>query len=188
MTPKTVSILTNPHPHSHIVYPYQDKEHIAEAVGIFAAAGISSNESVVLIATAEKQQAVESRLLADGFNVDELRREGRLIVLEADALLSELLESDQPNPEKFQAIIGDLIVEAKGKAPSGRVRLYGEMVNLLCGKNDLESASILEDLWNQVIETHSVPLLCSYSNHLLEPHESTGLPQRLLDAHSHIAA
>jgi len=60
------------------VYPYSDEEHIAEAVGIFAAAGLTSNESVVLIATAEKQHAIEQRLREEAFDVEELQREGRL--------------------------------------------------------------------------------------------------------------
>lgn len=188
MTPKTISILTNPHPKSHIVYPYGDEKHVAEAVGIFAAAGLSSNESVVLIATAEKQHAIEQRLREEAFDVEELQREGRLTSLNADMLLAKLLACESPDLASFQAVVGPIIVAAKAKAPSGRVRLYGEMVNLLCGKSDLEGAAHLEDLWNQTIELYSVPLLCSYSNDLLLPHESTGLPQRLLELHSDIAA
>ena len=56
MTAKTVSILTNPHPKSHIVYPYGDDFHIAEAVSIFTAAGLNQDEAVILIMTDEKRR------------------------------------------------------------------------------------------------------------------------------------
>lgn len=40
--------------------------------------------------------------------------------------------------------------------------------------------------WNELIHAHSIALLCSYSLDLLQPHDATGWPKRLLDAHTHV--
>jgi hypothetical protein len=188
MTTKSLSILTDPHPNSHIVYPYGDETHVTEAVGIFAGAGLRDDDAVVLITASERGPAIRRRLANEGLNVEHLEREGRLTFLDAHDLLSQFLLSGSPDTSAFNTLIGDAIAAARSKAPSGRVRLYGEMVNVLCGRNDLEAAAQVEELWNVIVAHHSVPLLCSYSNDLLKPHEHTGMPKRLLEAHTHVAA
>ena len=60
-----------------------------------------------------------------------------------------------------------------------KVRVFGEMVSQLRHK-DLAGTTRLEELWNEVIEEHSVALLCTYA--LDHPHDH--LPKALIDLHS----
>jgi hypothetical protein len=187
MTPKTTALLSDPHPHCHIVYPYSDESHIAEAVTLFAGSGISNNEAVVLITTDAHRTAIETRLLAEGYDIGLHEREGRLRFIDADNMLCQLYKGETPDRELFQKLADQLIETARQNSRSGKVRLFGEMVNLLCGHNNVEAAAQLEDLWNETIERQDVPLLCSYSLEVLQPHGHT-LPNRLAEAHSDIAA
>lgn len=181
-------MLTNPHPKSHIVYPYDDDAQVAGAITLFTAAGLCNGEAVVLIMADAQRDRIEALLAADGFDVKQLEKDGKLVIIEAGQMLCELLEFGGPDPAKFKTAVGNLISAARSRVGSRRVRLYGEMVNLLCGQCNLDAAARLEQLWNEAIELHSVPLLCSYSNHLLEPHARTPLPGQLMDAHTHIGA
>ena len=61
------------------------------------------------------------------------------------------------------------------------VRVFGEMVDLLW-QSDARITQRIEELWNEVIEAHSVPLLCGYSLAGIKPGT---FPQALVDCHSH---
>ena len=180
------AILSDPDPCSHIVYPYSDTTHIGEAVSVFAAAGLGRDESVVLITTKQKRDSVESHLREGGVDIEGHAAAGRLVFFDAEGMLGGFSRENDLDADAFMSIIGDVLETARRSSPSGKVRAYGEMVNLLCGKNDLEAAALLEAWWNEIIQLHSISLLCSYSLDLLQPHEATGLPKRLLDAHTHV--
>src|SRR6202035_3526473 len=84
---------------------------------------------------------------------------------------------------RFKAKIGAMIEKAKeggGDKKPRPVRVFGEMVDLIW-KSDPKTTERLEQLWNEVIKTHSATLLCAYSLSGT-PH---ALPQPLLSCHSH---
>jgi hypothetical protein len=186
MTPKTAALLADPHPQCHIVYPYTDDRHIAEAVSMYAAAGLSNGETVVLVTTAAHWADIQERLLTEGFDLNGIKREGRLVCHDAAQLLGRFHNGEQTDGEHFTAVIEEIIETGRKNSPVGKVRIYGEMVNLLCGNKSVDAAADLEDLWNAVIERQRVPLLCSYSLDTLRPH-CAELPRRLVDVHTHVA-
>ncbi len=47
-------------------------------------------------------------------------------------------------------------------AGSGRVRVFGEMVELLLRDDNPEAAILLEELWNDSVRRHPITLLCAY--------------------------
>ena len=55
-----------------------------------------------------------------------------------------------------------LIADARAASRNGRVRVYGEMVNLLWRLGEGEAARRLEALWNEVIQSYAIPLFCAY--------------------------
>ena len=188
MTEKTTALLTDPHPNSHIVFPYNDESSFGDAVGLFTAAGIAQGDAVVLVTTEEHRKAIELRLIAEGFDVAELARDGQLSTYDAGGLLCDFFQNDTLDPDTFRQVLGKIIESARSHSASGKVRVYGEMVNLLCGHNNVDAAAHLEDLWNEAIAAHSVPLLCSYSLSMLPPHTAGTLPARILEAHTETLA
>jgi hypothetical protein len=86
-------------------------------------------------------------------------------------------------PYTDENTIGALIDRAKASVSNGhpgRVRVFGEMVSQL-RDTDLMATTRLEELWNEVINEHSVSLLCTYAMHNADDH----IPRALLDLHSH---
>jgi hypothetical protein len=187
MTEKTIHLLSHPHPQSHIVFPYGVEDHLVEAVTLYTASGLSNDDAVVLVTTPDHWRLVEQRLATEGFDLDGLQREGRVAVFDANGLLCRFFQGDAVDDATFKAVVGEMIATARSHSPSGRVRVYGEMVNVLCGHNNVDAAAVVEELWNEVLELNCVPLLCSYSLQMLPPHTSGTLPRRILDAHSHTA-
>jgi hypothetical protein len=48
MSPKSTDILSNPDARGHIVYPYTDETQVADAVCLFATAGLQKDDAVLL--------------------------------------------------------------------------------------------------------------------------------------------
>ena len=184
MTPKTAALLADPHPRSHIVFPYTEESLIAEAVSLYSSGGLSRDEAVVLVTTPEHRTAIEHRLQQDGFDVNQLTVDGRLVLIDAQELLGGFLIDGAPDAARFHQLVGAVIVKARQNSPSGKVRLFGEMVSLLYGDN-LAAASELEELWNGAIDTYGVPLLCTYALDGPEPESRSAFPEKLLAQHSH---
>src|SRR5690242_9042350 len=125
MNPKTASLLADPHPNCHIVFPCVNDERITEAISTFALAGLRNGEGVVLVLTPEHAAALERSIAGEGFDAARFKADGLLTMLDARELLSRLLVDSAPNPLVFNDTIGSMITTAKLNAPSGRVRLFG---------------------------------------------------------------
>lgn len=182
MNPNGIAILTNPHPCGHIVYPYTDQNLVAKAVCLFTSAGIRNGEGVVLIMTADHCEPIESQLHLEGFNVEALKRSGQLICAQSEDLLGQFVTGDSVDESLFKMTVGNLIVRASAGGRNGkrrRVRCFGEMVSQLRSTN-LAATTRLEELWNDLIEEHSVALLCTYA--LLN--EDDHVSEALLALHS----
>lgn len=59
------------------MYPHKDSKHLAEAVGLFASAGLRSGEAVILIMKTNHCQPIRERLEREGLNLKELEGTGQ---------------------------------------------------------------------------------------------------------------
>src|ERR1700674_1505490 len=165
MSPKAAAILTNPHPGGHIVYPYTDENLVAQAVCLYASAGLRNGEAVVLITTRSHYAPIDRRLSAEDFDTEELQRTGQLTYVIAEKLLPVLLVQGMPDADLFRSIVGRMIERAQKSGTNGsarRGRAFGEMVGLLWPGN-LAAAQRLEELWDELIKIFSISLLCTYA-------------------------
>src|SRR6266478_3583891 len=182
MNSNGAAILSNPHPCGHIVYPYTDESLVGQAVALFASAGLRDNEGVILIMSNDHCESFKLRLRLEGINTEKYESSGQLVCVTAEATLAKFMRDDLIDEELFRSTVGSLIEKVRRSVSTGhpgKVRLFGEMVRQLRGTN-LKATTRLEELWNQVIEKHSVSLLCTYA---LEG-EDDHIPRGLLDLHS----
>jgi hypothetical protein len=182
MNSKGAAILTNPHPCGHIVYPYTDENLVGQAVCLFASAGLRNGEGVVLIMTNDHCEPIKLRLQIEGFNVEHYERSGQLTCVTTEDLLGTLMTGGRLDEEMFRSTIGDMIARATAAVSNGhagKVRLFGEMVSQL-RTADLTVTTRMEELWNEVIEKHSVSLLCTYALDNVQDH----IPDSLIALHS----
>jgi hypothetical protein len=154
-------LIAEPVTRDHYVQVYRDERVLVEAVSLYAGAALGRTEAVLLVATREHGQAVEESLVRDGFDVAMLKGWGQLQVLDAEEVLSRFMVDGSPDEGRFKAVIRDLVGSVRASGRFRDVRVYGEMVNLLWSQN-LPAATRLEELWNDVIEEHSLSLFCAY--------------------------
>lgn len=139
---------------------YDDEVDLIVAVTDFAFAGLTAGESVVLVADSSHCEAVARRLGLFGLDVERARASGQLRFLDAAATLAAFLAGSQPDPHRFQRVIGGVLDEA---GAGGRaVRVFGEMVALLWNAGNTHGAVALEAMWNDLARTRPFSLYCAY--------------------------
>jgi hypothetical protein len=161
MNANATALLTNPHPCAHIVYPYTDGALVGQAVCLFASAGLRNGEGVILILSAENHDAYMLRLITEGHDLESLKKSGRLVCLIAEDLLAACSGAGILAVEEFEAAVDEIIRTCKLASGRGIVRGFGELVGLVWNV-DLGTTVSLEQMWNRVIDRHSVSLMCTY--------------------------
>jgi hypothetical protein len=183
MNAKGASLLVNPHPGGHIVYPYTDEGLVGQAVALFASAGLRNKEGVILIMSENHFESFKLRLRLEGIDPEWYERHGQLLCVTAEETLAQFMFDGILDEDLFRKVVGGLIDKVKLRMANGhpgKLRLFGEMVSQLRG-TDLQATTRLEELWNEMIEKYSISLLCTYA--LCD--EADEIPQALVDLHSH---
>jgi hypothetical protein len=146
----------------HFVQFYEHDGFLTENISHLAAETLRVGNSTILVATAAHLGDIEQRLAGCGFDLKQLRSEGRYVACDAEATLARLLIGGWPNAGRFQDIIGGTIKNAIDKSANRFVFAFGEMVALLCAANKADAALRLERLWNSLNATHRFSLCCAY--------------------------
>jgi len=181
MNSSTAAVLCDPRPSDHIVYSYADDSDLVIAVTLFASAGLAKKEAVILVVTAIHADAIRQRLEHEGFKTQELQESGWLQFADAQDVLASFLLDGRIDEQRFKTGVGSMIDAARQhRGPTRPVRVFGEMVDLIWISNP-EATLRLEQLGNEVIESHSVTVLCAYS---LGGSKPTSLPAPLVACHS----
>lgn len=146
--------------HDHLVEFYETESLLVESVRNFLGPALLAGDPVVFVATPDHRAAFLAALEADGVDVQESRRSGRLVDLDAAETLGRFLVNGSPDPGLFEEVIGGLVRSTGNGNP--RMRIYGEMVVLLWDEGNREAAIALENLWNELSGRERYTLLCAY--------------------------
>ncbi len=140
---------------------YDDDEALVEAVATFLAEGLRAGDAGMVVATPAHAGLIRARLEADGL----IGPGAGLPVLFAGAqeTLATFMKGDAPDRAAFQVSVGGMIAAHAVQAVSGRVRVFGEMVNILWESGYRDAALQLEELWNELQHLESFSLLCGYA-------------------------
>jgi PAS domain S-box-containing protein len=180
MSTDAIWVLTERLAGEHIAQLYSSDTVLIESLRMFTTHGLSGREAVFLVLTPPHRDQLLQRLAADGLDVGGLQDEGQLLVQDAATLLASIMRDGTPDETLFATKVGEVIERAKSGG-TRKVRVFGEMVNLLWRSNT-PAAIRLEELWNDLIARSELSLFCAYSTS--QGHER--FPEALRAAHSHI--
>ncbi|HEY2030366.1 MAG TPA: ATP-binding protein [Myxococcales bacterium] len=158
---ESVEVSSIPHAHRHVVQFYEDERFLAGQVVDFIGSGLSSGHAAVVIATRANRERFVTQLRAGGCAVDAHSHSQLLIMLDAEETLARFMNDGAPDWDRFRAAMAP-VLERAAAVGAGRVRAYGEMVDVLWRAGNQHAAVRLEELWNDLANVYEFELLCAY--------------------------
>ncbi|MHC9295033.1 MEDS domain-containing protein [Mycobacterium sp. LTG2003] len=147
-------------PHDHVVNFYETDDDMVDDVSRFLGDGLSADEAVVVIATADHRDSLSAKLSELGIDLAAARADGRYRCYDAAETLAAFTVDGALSQDRFVEVIGGAIAEASS---GGRhVRAFGEMVALLWADGNVQGALELEAMWNDLARTVKFSLYCAY--------------------------
>jgi signal transduction histidine kinase len=143
----------------HFVQFYDSHAFLLDSLSGYVHAGLAIGEAAIVIATPEHRDGLARRLRAAGVDVDAVATSGRYIATDAAGTLAKFMVDGAPDGGRFRETVSALIEPA---ATGHRVRIFGEMVDLLLAEGNLEGTVRLEELWEDLRSTHVFQLFCAY--------------------------
>jgi PAS domain S-box-containing protein len=171
--------------HVHRLQFYEEDTFLVNAIGRFVAPSLEAGDAVVVIATQPHRDGVEDELRARGCDLAAARAQGRYVCLDAVETLTQLLVDLRPDETRFADVVGSVI--ARAAAGHRHVRAFGEMVGVLWADGQWDAAVRLEELWNELISTQPLSLLCGYSLADFGGEADRAAFERVCAQHSHVA-
>ncbi len=146
---------------AHVVQFYEAHDALLRSLDDYIGEGLESGDSCIVIATEAHRTALDERLRARGLDLSTTIFRGQYVSLDAAETLSKLMDGDAISPQRFADVVGSLVA---WMADGGRrVRVFGEVVDLLSSAGAHDLAIDLERLWGELQEREPFSLYCAYS-------------------------
>jgi hypothetical protein len=183
-------LLEQAEPEDHVAQLYGDDDQtLTKNVSRYLAEGLRRLDGAIVIATPEHAEAIARHLAEEAAGIiPEAEREGRLIYRDARATLDSIMVDGRPEQASFDRIIAGALGEVRRRSRSGRVRAFGEMVNLLWSEGRQEAATLLEGHWNAILATCGASLYCAYRIDLFRHQVDRAGLNSIVAAHTHLFA
>jgi hypothetical protein len=162
MSPHRERVLRGTVSSEHLVQLFDEPESRALSVAEFLHEGWQRGDHLLVVARAANWALTVPVLEARGCPVADTIARGRLIVLDAATTMATFMAGGEPDRDRFQTAIGDLVSRLAGESRAG-LSVYGEMVDLLVAQGNFAGAGRLEASWNELSQTCSFRLLCGYT-------------------------
>jgi len=122
----------------------------------------------------------------NGCRIEDAVASGLLTMLDAHEMLLRFMVGNELDAERFYSVLGAVIQSSRQGRSRARVRVFGEMVDLLWRGGNRAAAILLEELWNELARLHSFTLLCAYSMGNFYMPGDGELFDKVCSRHSHV--
>lgn len=168
----------------HFVRFYIDDETLVDSVATYVAQSMSDGAAAIVIATGPHLQALKERWPDLELDSNAATAQSRLVLLEAEQVLSKFMLDGKPDRERFLASVGEIV--ARTHERHGRIAAFGEMVSLLWGQGNPTAAVELETLWNELGQRYPFTLFCGYALRDCAADPGDGVFEQVCAAHTRV--
>jgi len=145
---------------NHEVQFYSDDGSFLVGLVRFVEAALEAGNMVVVFATESHRKSLLQTLQVHGVDVAAAIGRGLYIPLDTIETLANFMEAAGPNRKRFLSIFEPIMSHAENEHK--RVAVFGEAVGILCAEGRMKAAIELEQLWNELAQTHSFYLRHAY--------------------------
>lgn len=153
----------------HLVQFYENDAFLIDGISEYIGSAIAAGDVGIVIATKPHLFSLEEKLSQRGLLRQPQTGNIRYIAIEADQMLPLFMVGGLPDEARFTRVIGSIIGDV-AHWHQGKIRVFGEMVAILCGEKaaslcseDRHAAAIhVEKCFNGLLLEHRFSLLCGY--------------------------
>jgi len=160
--------------------------HCLDGFADFVEAALKAGNTAVVVATEPHRDGLLPRLRARGLDISAAIERGTYIALDAAEVRASFMVGNLPGRDQFLKLLGNLLTSmakaAKGLPP--RVAVCTECAPLLWAQGKAEAAIRLEQLWNEIAETHDAYILCGYASSSFDREEDSNIFKRICSEHA----
>ena len=143
----------------HAVRLYDSEAALCRIVAGFLRESLAVGQPAVMIATLRHSLGIIAELRARELDVNALRAAGTLAVLDVEDTIGRFMADGVPNADRFRDTTAAAIDKARGSTRAS-VRVYSETVDLLWKQGRDTVALQVEMLWNKLVRSSEITLLC----------------------------
>ncbi|HWB83075.1 MAG TPA: ATP-binding protein [Bryobacteraceae bacterium] len=172
----------------HKVQLYEtDDQVFTQNVGRYLREGLDQGKAVLVIAAQSHAADFMDELRRCGADPDRAAAEGRLLFLDAEQTLAQIMIDGQPDRPRFEALVNAAMRKVQSHENCRGLRAYGELVGCLWKNRQFEAAIQLEGYWNALLQARPLELVCGYPIDVFGKGFRTSSIESVLSAHSQVA-
>lgn len=184
ITPEAMQSVFSSQENSHLVQVCENLSSQAEILTEYITEGLTNGEGIVIFARPALRKILAEKMNSKGLNLDDLKNQNRIKILDANFLLSLFNFEDTIDKASFEKYVLVPVIEAKSKF--GKVRTFGEMVDILWKNGQQNLAVELEGLWQDSCHENDFMHFCTYLLDSLKPAEYNDSLERICNSHNHL--
>lgn len=144
----------------HAVRFYESDDALCKLVAAFVGDGLRQDEPALVIATPDHRAAIQAELRSSEVDVERAQSDGQLLFVDAAETLDSFMVDDKTLDERrLNEAFGGALQRFRG---GGRIRVYGEVVDLLWRAGRPLAAIELEIRWNEFAGQRRMAVMCGY--------------------------
>jgi DNA-binding NarL/FixJ family response regulator len=146
---------------------FSDDRRLIEDVARFVVDALKAGNAAIVIATEAHRNQLLAALWAGNVDFDAAVQQGRYIALDASHTLARLMANGMIDFGRCRKTFGSVILQAvqSAKKRTARVAVFGECVQLLLARGNVDAAIQMERFGNELTEKYDIDILCGYSLH-----------------------
>jgi DcmR-like sensory protein len=169
---------------AHLVQFYEDESALVPLLSRYVGTALVAGDAAIVVTTETVRAKIADHLAGHGFDVAVARAQDRYFDLDAAATLRRIVRDGAPDPDRFKQLIEPLLDRAASRGR--RVVVFGSMVDVLCGKGQIDAAIRLEELWNDAARRRAFSLACGYRMSRFSNARHAAPFVRICSQHSHV--
>ena len=150
---------------NHVVHFFDEQDALIQNASAFLAGGLLRGAPAVVIITPERGEAMKQKLREMGVDVARASAAKQLVMLDSTVTVETLLTDGMPDPQRFREVIGAQVAAMGEIWRPFQLLAFGDMVDVLYARGDVEAAIELEALWDELAHRHGFALYCAYDAH-----------------------
>jgi CheY-like chemotaxis protein len=173
-------------PGSHAVQFYDNEQFVQEAIAQFFTQGVRPGDPLILVSRLRTFKAVAAHFASGGYG-SAVNFADRMLFFDAEAALPQIMVGESLHLPRAERLLKHILSQSCPSHAHGPIRLYGEVVDVLCQRGHHSAALQLEGLWNSLLDLKpQLSILCGYSVEWFNDDRSAAQLRAVCQKHTHV--